>query len=471
MGEGHILAIDAQSLEDDSLLILHCVNEREPEIGRAARKEAIGTLLKENLHRYTLAEILEGRPYTRIPVPAKSPEPVLEEDDTQYKLPSHIPSGTKLREEKIELFSLIKLTDEEIARLKHDMGDTKNEITIHNWPHETTASQSETYNIFQCVKPDLVAPFGQTFVMLIDTTHISEPERAPVVVVACESTPQGIEVEGRYSRLDQMGYKHIYLRAEKTQRIKELWPLIWHPPNRGSVNDVVVNYPLFYASSEPVVDWNSPVTRYRGYPIARPGAAIRAFGVTAPEVVVYILCPVTPEELRRLRNIITVGTGRPIQFLELDLVPREVRNEREEGTRQEPSGQPSTPLDPLLEFFDTPEYRAVADVPETFVFLDNDALDDLLAGAGASGSVPLATIHHHFQHVEEDTGSLIAQEEPAYLYANIEINDGLDSTLANLAVGNMWFWELANIYSDGIEVAFWPEYRGSMTREMLEIEE
>jgi hypothetical protein len=211
--------------------------------------------------------------------------------------------------------------------------------------------------------------------------------------------------------------------------------------------------------------------RYHAHPIAKPGAAIRASGVTTPEVVVYILCPVTPEELRRLRNIVLAGFGDLIQLLELDLVPRKVRNEREKETSQEPSGRPSTPLDRLLEFFDTPEYRAVANVPETFVFLDNRAVDDLLTGASDGASVPLATIHYHFHKSENDGGDMIAQEEPAYLYADIEISDGLESTLANLSVGNMWFWELAGMYSDGMEVAFWPEYRGSMTRDMLEIDE
>ncbi|KAJ4356073.1 uncharacterized protein N0V89_004100 [Didymosphaeria variabile] len=480
MGEGHVLGIDAQSLEDKTLLVLHCVNEKEPEIGRVAREDAIAMHLREqHLFRYTLAEAFGERPWARIPVPMRNSEPEVEDDDIRYTLPSHIPSDTKLEEENITLFSLIQLTDKEILALRQDMSDTTNEITIYNWPHDTPASQAETYNIFQCVKPDRVAPCGQTFVMFIDATHISGPERAPVVVVACESRPDGIEVEGRYSKQDRMRYEHIYLRAEEAKEVKHLWPLIWHPPNRGSVNDVVVNYPLFYGSSHrfvsnvptPAPDWKSPVTRYQDAFIAKPGAPIWATGAKSPNFVVYVVCPVTSEELRYLRSIVREEIGDAVQFLELNLVTRELRPEREIDTSsQESFDHPCTPLDPLLVFFDSPKYRAIADPPSTFVFLDNNALDNLLNGA-KNGSVPLAHSHHHFHRAEGDTGGLVAVEEPAYLYADISIDEGLESTLANLEVGNMWFWELAGMYSDNMGVAFWPEYKGSMTRDMLNIEE
>jgi hypothetical protein len=469
MGEGHVLGIDAQSVEDKSLLVLHCVNGKEPEIGRADSKEALDVLLGECLHRYTLAEAFNGRPWTRIPVPIRNPEPAIEDDDISYTLPSHIPSGTKLQKEKITLFSLIKLTDEEMSAIKQDMGDTTNEITIWNWPHGTPASQAETYNIFQCVKPGLIAPCGQTFVMFIDTTNISRPKRAPVVVVACESTPEGFDVEGRYCRLDRMSYKHIYLHAMKTQQVEELWPLIWHTPNQGSVNDVVVNYPLFYGTTPaPGTDWYSPVMCYPRHFIAKSGVTIGATGAISPRFVVYILCPVTPEELRRLREIVVGGNGDPAQFQELNLIPREVRSEREGGTSQEPSRDSNTPLDLLLEFFDTPEYRAAADPPSTFVFLDNHALNNLLTDASEDPAVPVAHIRHRYWI--EDAGGLFAEDDPAYLYANIPTGEGLDSTLSNLEVGNMSFWELASMYSDYIGVAFWPEYRGSMTRDMLDVE-
>ncbi|KAF1976552.1 hypothetical protein BU23DRAFT_29643 [Bimuria novae-zelandiae CBS 107.79] len=472
LGEGHVLGIDTQSLKDESLLVLHCVNEKEPEMGRAARQEAIGAFLKEHLFRYTLAEAFDGRPWTRITVPLPSPEPAVE-NDTEYILPSHIPSDTKLQEDKIILFSLIKLTDEEISVLKKDMGDTTDEITIYNWPHETPASQAETYNIFQCVKPEEPVSRGQTFVMFIDATYTSGPQRAPVVVVARESASEGVNDGSRSSRLELMRYKHIYLHAERAQQVRALWPLIWHPLNRGGVNDVVVNYPLFYGSKHlnndttpaPVPDWSSPVIRYHGSFIAKQGVAVCATGAISPDYVVYILCPVTPEELRTLQGILVTENGDVPQLLELNIVPREARAEQEDETSEEPSTNSSTPLDPLLAFFDTPAYRAIADPPNTFVFLDNDALDDLLSGASDNPSVPLATDYHHF-HGDE----LIAVENPAYQFANIEINDGVESTLANLNNGNMWFWELVGCYSDGMDVAFWPEYRGSMTREMLDIE-
>jgi hypothetical protein len=468
MDEGHVLGIDAQSVEDKSLLILHCVDRKEPEIGRADSKEAIDVLLGERLYRYTLAEVFGGRPWTRIPVPVRSPEPTIEDDDDSYILPSHIPSGTKLQKEKITLFSLIKLTDEEISMIRQDMGDTTNETTIWNWPHETPASQAETYNIFQRVKPGLIAPYGQTFVMFIDTTHISGPERAPVVVVACKSTPVGFDVEWRYCRLDRMSYEHIYLHAVKTQQVEELWPLIWHTANQGSVNNVVVNYPLFYGTTPASgTDWHSPVMCYPRHFIAKSAVTIGATGALSPRFMVYILCPVTPEELRRLRKIVVEGNGDPAQFQELNLIPREARSEREGETSQEPSGDSNTPLDLLLEFFDTPEYRAAADPPSTFVFLDNHALNNLLTDASEDPAVPVAHIYHHYW--KEDAGGLFAVDYPAYLYASIPTGEGLDSTLSNLEVGNMWFWELASMYSDEIGVAFWPEYKGSTIKDILDI--
>ncbi|KAF2446977.1 hypothetical protein P171DRAFT_429930 [Karstenula rhodostoma CBS 690.94] len=460
MGEGHVLGIDAQSLEDESLLVLHCVNEKEPEVGRADRQEAVGVLLKKDLFKYTLAEAFDGRPWTRISIPAESPDLAVKDDDDQYILPSHIPSDTNLQEDKIVLFSLIQLTDEEISELKQDMGDTTNEITIYNWPHETPASQAETYNIFQCVKPDVLMSGGQTFVMFIDATHISGPERAPVVVVACESASEGVNDGPRFSRLELMRYKHIYLRAERAQQVKALWPLIWHPPKRGGSKHLSSK-----TTPAPPIDWNSPVMRYHSNFIAKPGVATCATGAMSPEYVVYLLCPITPEELRTLQNMLVTENGDVPQILELDIVPREARTEQEAETSEEPSSDSITPLDPLLEFFDTPAYRAVADPPSTFVFLDNDALDNLLSGASDNPSVPLATIYQHFHR-----DKMIAVEEPAYQYANIVIEEGLNSTLANLDVGNMWFWELVGCYSDGMDVAFWPEYRGSMTREMLDIE-
>lgn len=47
MGEGHILGIDAQSLEDETLLVFHCLSKKNQEIGHAGREEAIHVLLKE----------------------------------------------------------------------------------------------------------------------------------------------------------------------------------------------------------------------------------------------------------------------------------------------------------------------------------------------------------------------------------------------------------------------------------------
>jgi len=400
MGEGHVLGIDAQSVEDESLLLLHCVNEKEPEIGRADRNEAIDVLLRERLSKYTLAEVFDGRPWTRIPVPMRSPEPAIR-DDIRYILPSHIPSDMKLQEENITLLSLIKLRDEEMSRIKQDMGDTTNDITIYNWPHETPASQAETYNMFQCVKPDLVVPCGQTFVMFIDAMHISGPNRAPVIVVACESTPEDLDVEGRDCRLEWMSYKHIYLHAVEAQQIKELWPLSWHPQYLSGVNDVVVNYPLFYGTvPAPVTGWNSPAMRYRSNFIAKPGVTIRVTAPIFPRFVVYILCPVTSEELHRLREIIVdgrVGNGDSAHFQELNLVTREVSSEREGETSQEPSKNSNTPLDPLFEFFDTPKYRSVSDPPSTFVFLDNHALNNLLTGASENQVIPLAHLRRHLQ--------------------------------------------------------------------------
>ncbi|KAF3031920.1 hypothetical protein E8E12_000683 [Didymella heteroderae] len=61
MGEGHVLGIDAQSVEDGTLLVLHCVNGKKPKIGRASHEEAIGAFLKEQVYRYALPELFNGR--------------------------------------------------------------------------------------------------------------------------------------------------------------------------------------------------------------------------------------------------------------------------------------------------------------------------------------------------------------------------------------------------------------------------
>lgn len=477
MGEGHVLGVDRQSLEDETLLVFHCVNGHEPELGRAGREEAVRFLLKEQLYKYTLAEAFDGSAWTAIPIPEDSLERTVEAEEAVYALPFHITRDVELREDKIVLFSLINLTDEEISALKHDIGDTTNEITIHNWPHATPASQAETYNIFQCVKPEAPVHDGQTFVMFIDTADLTGPERAPVVVVACESAPgvaqrvaRKVSDDGsRLSKLERMRYCHIYLRAEFAHAVKPLWPLIWHPPNRGHVNGVAVNYPLFYGSKHPsfdpvasnAIDWEHPVTRYGTSFISKPGLAVEAAGATAPEYVAYILSPVTPEDIRTLRNILQIYGNAPL-LIELNIVPRSTEAEHKET---EPPEESSTRLDPLLAIFDTPAYRAVADPPSTFVFLDNEALDDLLTDASEDLSVPIATTCRYYH----DEG-MIAVEEPGYQFANIPLEEGLESTLNNLSVGNMWFWELVSCYSDQMDVAFWPEYRGSMTKEMLDIE-
>jgi hypothetical protein len=239
MGAGHILGIDAQTLEDGTLLMFHCVNEKNQEIGRAGREEAIRVLLKAQLYNYTLAEAFDGRAWTAIPFPKQTPETTIKINDATYILPPHIPTDVKFREDAIVLFSLINLTDNEISVLKQDIGETANEITIYNWPHATPASQTETYNIFQCVKPEAPVHDGQTFVMFIDSAHHSGPQRAPIVVVACESraaaarevTREAVDEESRPLKLEHMRYSHIHLRAEYTQAVRALWPLIWHPPN------------------------------------------------------------------------------------------------------------------------------------------------------------------------------------------------------------------------------------------------
>ncbi|KAJ8115024.1 hypothetical protein OPT61_g3230 [Boeremia exigua] len=473
MGEGHILGIDKQSFEDKTLLVFHCRNGQKPELGRAGRKEAIEVLLKERLYMYTLAELFDGRAWTAIPVLEQDLEPITETNDEIHTLPAHIPKDLKLREDRIVLFSLINLTQEEISVLKQDMGDTANDITIFNWPHAVSASQAEIYNIFQCVKPDIPVPHGQTFVLFVDAAHLSGPQRAPLVVVACESAADSnvIHDGSRPSKLYQMQLCHISLRAEYAQAVKELWHLIWHPPDRGSVNGVVVNYPLFYgtkhhfydSAASATVDWEHPVARYGVQFIAKPGLAVEAIGARSPDYVVFILCPVTPEEIRTLRNILQISENTPM-LVELNITPRLT----EAASKQQKSVKNSgTRLDPLLAFFDTPACRLVADPPEVFVFLDNEALNILLAGVGEDLSVPVTTTcrycHYHGER-------LIAVEKPGYQFADIVLDEGLQSTLANLSVGNMWFWEIVGCYSDDLDVAFWPEYRGSMTKEMLDIE-
>ncbi|KAH6611814.1 hypothetical protein C7974DRAFT_476588 [Boeremia exigua] len=473
MGEGHVLGIDAQSLVDKTLLVLHCVNGKAPEIGRAAREAAVETLLKDQLYRYTLAEAFDERPWSEIPVPVQPLEPVFKDDNPESILPPHIPIGTKIVEDQVTLFSLIKLTDEEIRVLKQDMGHPADEIVVYNWPHETPASQAQAYTIFQCVKPEIPIQGGQTFVMFIDATHTSGPQRAPVVVVACESASTAVGDGSRSSHLELIQYKHIYLHAERAQEVKGLWRLIWHPPNRGSVNDTMVNYPLFYgakhrfndATASRATDWTDPVELYQSSFISKPGTPICATGPVSPDYIVYILSPVTPVELRYLRKTFLTRAADIPQFIELDIVPRRTRTVAAESIEETPAPDSSTRLDPLLTYFDTPAYRAIADPPTTFVFLDNDALDNLLSSVDKDLSVPLATSHYHYHEPD-----LLAVEEPAYLFANIVIEEGLESTLANLSVGNMWFWELVGCYGDALNAAFWPEYRGSMTREMLNVD-
>lgn len=472
MGEGHVLGIDAQSLEDESLLVLHCVNEKEPEIGRAGREDAIAIHLVERPYRNSLAELFDERPWTRIQAPMNTVDPVIGNDDIKYTLPPHIPSDTRIKEDKIILFSLVKLADAEISALRQDLGDTAQEITIYNWPHDIPASQTETYNIFQFLKPDLVLPCVQTFVMFIDATHLSGPERSPVVVVACESMTDGTDI---HSEQERMRYEHIYMHAEEAQQVKHLWPLIWNPPKLGSGSDSRINHPLFYGSSHPsfravtTPGRNSAIMGYHSHYIAKPGAAIEALGPQGPGFVVYIICPITPEEARKLRNIVVDENRGAVQFLELNLVPRRPIDRYEEHASQQRSTDTDSSLDPLLEFFDSPGYRSMANPPFTFVFLDNNALEILLGGT-EHPSVPLAHLHYHY-HIAEGDSEDLAIDEPAYLHASFPIDDGLGSALVNLAVGNLFFWELANMYSDGIGVAFWPEYMGSMTRDMLNIDE
>ncbi|OSS52613.1 hypothetical protein B5807_02955 [Epicoccum nigrum] len=470
MGEGHVLGFDGQSLIDGTLLVLHCVEGKKPEIGRGTQEATVSVLLTEQLYKYTLAEAFGDCSWTEIPVPAQTLETTAENDGVKYTLPPHIPADTRLREDNIVLFSLIKLTDDEIAALKQEIGDTSDEVVIQNWPNESPASQAETYNIFQCVKPEIPVSGGQTFVMFIDATHLSGPERAPVVVVACESAPAGIFDGSRRAKLEQMQYHNISLHAEHARSVKSLWPLIWHPPNRGSVNDVVVNYPLFYgpqhrhsgATSSTPANWNDPVVKYQYSFIAAPGLAVCTAGAAAPEYVVFIFSPVTPEEIRILRRVLRDSSGGSPLLLELDIVRRTTRDD------DEPTQKSRARLDPLLEFFDTPAYRAVADPPSLFVFLDNEALDSLLPDAGDNPYVPMATTHRHYHH--GDQGRLIAEEELLYQFANFPIDEGVDSVIANIETGNMWFWELVGCYEGELELALWPEYRGSITKDMLDID-
>jgi hypothetical protein len=471
MGEGHVLGFDGQSLIDGTLLVLHCVEGKKPEIGRGNQENTVGVLLKEQLYKYTLAEAFGDCSWTEIPVPAQALEISAEDDGAKkYTLPPHIPADTRLREDEIILFSLIKLTDDEVAVLKREIGDTADEVIIYNWPHECPASQAETYDIFQCVKPEVPVPRGQTFVMFIDASHLSGSERAPVVVVACESASDGIFDGSRASRLEQMRYRHINLRAEHAQSVKSLWPLIWHPPHRGSVNNVVVNYPLFYgprhhfngAASSTPTNWDDPVVKYPYSFIVEPGLAVCTAGAAAPEYVVFIFSPVTSEEIRILRRVLRDPSGGSPLLLELNIERRTAEDD------DEPTQKFRARLDPLLEFFDTPAYRAVADPPSLFVFLDNEALDSLLPDAGDNPHVPMATTYHHYHR--DDQGRFIAEEELLYQFASFPLDEGVDSVIANIETGNMWFWELVGCYEGKLRLALWPEYRGSITRNMLDIE-
>lgn len=461
MGEAHLLAIDAQSLEDESLLVVHCVNEKEPELGRATRYDAIGVLLKDKLFQYTIAEAFDKRPWTRIPIRARDPEPAAFVDVTEYILPSHIPSNTKLQEDRIILFSLIKLSNEEISVLRQNMEDATDEITIYNWPHNIPASQAETYSIFQCIKPEKPNARGRAFVMFIDATHLLGPERAPVVVVACEPSSDDIDVCNRETQLEAIRHKHICLHAEEAQLVKPLWPLIWYPPNKDSAAES--HFLSYGGNSRRVDDWNNPVHLYRARWIAAPGLPVPAMGPMSPDYIVFVLCPVDAEELRKLQALFVTRNGHLGQLVELDILPREADPEQEDETRQPFSLPSKTSLESLLEFFDNPAYRAIADPPDMFVFLDNTAIDDIFADTSANPSVPFASRIYHF-HEDPD-----AEETPGYEFANVALDDGLESMLANVG-GNMWFWEIVGSYSDDMDVVFWPEYRGSMTREMLDIE-
>jgi hypothetical protein len=58
--------------------------------------------------------------------------------------------------------------------------------------------------------------------MFIDAANISGPQRAPVLVVACESASDDVDDESRLSKLELMRYKHIYLHAERAQQVRAL---------------------------------------------------------------------------------------------------------------------------------------------------------------------------------------------------------------------------------------------------------
>ncbi|KAF2753831.1 hypothetical protein EJ05DRAFT_173417 [Pseudovirgaria hyperparasitica] len=425
----------------------------------AAFDAAVAVLLKKEPWKSTLDQLFSSYSYSVVDVGSR-PSLTHDTPDVVGPLPAHIPSDIRLDEKVITLFSLVKLTDDEIVKLRALMNDANHEIVIYNWPHDTPASHTETYNIFQHVKPPMISPCGETFVLFIDTEFIEGPKREPIVFYI----KQQISNDNDFDRIYDLQLITGCFRG--AQHVRETWHMIWNPPpKRGSVNGVEVNWAFDRA---PYREWSRAEASYPYTSIAPPSVPIYG-GRSGAEFLVFIICPVTALELRALKSLLRIE-GSAGQFIELALE--------------------NDSMESLLAYFDSPAFRKYSKPPNYFGAIDKHALKSLMTWWPRVRDAPwdermsLGSDEHdgedppyllfaddikYWHRVEN--GHLIARETPGYNFARLDLSDedNLRDVEANLSTANMWFAEMSWTFLDGDDIAtvFWPEFKG-LSREDLE---
>ncbi|KAF2021340.1 hypothetical protein BU24DRAFT_417006 [Aaosphaeria arxii CBS 175.79] len=100
----------------------------------------------------------------------------------EWKWPTHIPGDLRLQIEKPVIISLIHLTDAELKEIQSDVGT--DDVDIINWPSDIDpATQTDTWHIFDRIKPDFPGENTKVHGFFIDSDNFAGPRREPELLL------------------------------------------------------------------------------------------------------------------------------------------------------------------------------------------------------------------------------------------------------------------------------------------------
>jgi hypothetical protein len=439
------LCVDKQALREKNLIVAHRSDvTNETNLGRAGFREALRAMLilRAGGKGSSFDTAFDERPWSRISFDLPEREEVDLVQPQQYPVPNHISTHGNSEEGKLTIFSLIRLSEDEILMLKRQLQqavteNNETDVSIINWPEDNPASEADLYCIFQHIKSMSQEPKRMYYAFFIDSLYLSGHLRRPEILLALE---RPIETYlDQFERKEAFTYANV-LKLHKSKdpsKVSDMWRKM-RKPVEGVRNEMDGFNEYEYINH---ADWD-----YEYLTISNP---LTPTFSEEPDGIVFITCPITVREMRAIRAILKSSNDvMDHKFLLL---------------------QPSLPddeMNSLLDYFDLDRFRKVANPPIYFIVIDRNSSNSLMElwedyengeELDTQRAWVLLVYQQSFQYYEtvQHGSLLVATENLGYKFGQSCIYD-LDNNLTQLMTDNMSIEELVG---EDLGRAIWPEFR------------